>query len=232
LWRLASPAEREAWRRGCSELTLDSAATSPQIGVLGEPGKRQRLVIIGESTVAKVPMGAESQDANRHEYENHSQVAGRFDIQPGWLLRSELLPNGTLVVERADGTHPGWDDPATIAWIKNSFVWGSEPGGVPHGDLTPWNVIRSTDGRWRVLDWELADPTLTVPPEYNVMDFVLRGAVVARAQSSHVREVLAQSGIASGMIHEYGRYRAGLANYEFDALAPGVHELLSGFVER
>lgn len=52
-------------------------------------------------------------------------------------------------------------DSETLEWIADSLsgVVGQQPieGHVPiHGDLTPWNVRRLTDGRYAIFDWENA----------------------------------------------------------------------------
>lgn len=45
------------------------------------------------------------------------------------------------------------------------FVWsgrGADPSGsqeiLCHNDLAPWNLVRSYDGRWVFIDWDLAAP--------------------------------------------------------------------------
>jgi hypothetical protein len=48
---------------------------------------------------------------------------------------------------------------------SRAYVWsdrGSDPAGpneiLCHNDLAPWNLVRSSDGRWVFIDWDFAAP--------------------------------------------------------------------------
>jgi thiamine kinase-like enzyme len=56
-------------------------------------------------------------------------------------------------------------DAASSFTESRAYVWsdrGSDPAGrneiLCHNDLAPWNLVRSSEGRWVFIDWDLAAP--------------------------------------------------------------------------
>ncbi len=62
--------------------------------------------------------------------------------------------------------------PADLAAALGRFhaADGSEAGGMGHGDVAPWNLLR-TAGGWSLIDWE--DAGDGYPPFYDLFHFLV-----------------------------------------------------------
>jgi hypothetical protein len=171
----------------------------PLVGVLSDPGRYQRLVVISnlERVVVKVAVGAGADAIVERERAcllRLQETAWRA-LGPRALSRSPSVGGASrsvLVMEQVAGTHPRWDDEVVHADLLRALTGGdpSAPLGLHHGDVTPWNAFRTPEGSLVLVDWESADLDLETDPLCGVLDFVLRGAVVARARRSRVQRVV------------------------------------------
>lgn len=187
------------------------------VGILSDPGDRQRLVGIpsGGAWIAKVsraPAGAEALD---REY---ATIRRFSELGIHGLPAVRAPSDGVLLVEKIDGVHPRWDDLRILDWIANDFrcTTGEYAGIAPaHRDLTPWNVLLAGE-RICVIDWEGAATDIGYPPLMNLLDFVFRGAAMKRVRRRRVHELLMQlvhRRIAGGnelkaAVDEYPAYRS------------------------
>ena len=206
LWR--SPAREVvlAWEIGTSLLDQPRQAI---VGILGEPGPEQRLVLVPaeERIVVKVAVRASGDALIERERVCLARLQKTAWCHLGPRLRDgSRLPARTaravLVMDRVDGTHPSWDDRSVHRELLRALsapAGRDNPGenplveastGLHHGDVTPWNVIRQDDGTLVILDWELAQLSTNAHPLCGVLDFILRGAVVARARAARVAPVV------------------------------------------
>lgn len=93
-----------------------------------------------------------------------------YDVVEGWVVL------GTWAIERSRPVHAR-PPLADVEVIVDDLVTG-RAAGVPvvHGDLTPWNMFRDTNGRWVVLDWETA--TLDRRPMWDLTHHIVRRGIL------------------------------------------------------
>lgn len=216
LWIPADEAVRGAWDTGM--IALGSPQGDLAVGLVGERGPRQKLTLVvpGSPWVAKVALEASARRSIEREADNYDL------LQASGLLRG-AIPNHrrageVLLVERVEGPHPTWDSRSAAEWILESLQ-APDGGGIQHGDVTPWNVIRAHDG-YRLIDWEDANLAGGVDPLFNVLDFVIRGAALSRSAPAKVNSLL--SGYLQGRrvetLNAYESYRRRLTDGRIDAL--------------
>jgi hypothetical protein len=225
LWR---PPPREvalAWKQG---IRFFETARQPIVGVLSDPGQDQRLTLIpwGEGTVVKIGVGGSSDDVIDRERAcltrlQHTRWRDAAPSLHGTRNAPGDRERAVLLMERVRGRHPRWDD--SDVHVELLGLLRQEPGapaesfptpGLFHGDVAPWNVLQSDAGRLVILDWESAQLSETADPLCGVLDFILRGAVAARARVARccaaVKVAIGASG-GSPEEHEvllvYRRYR-------------------------
>ena len=230
LWRIPSPDVQLAWDVGARFLCSDEQIV---VGVLSDPGPLQRLTMIpaDEDIVVKVAVSSGGGQAIERERENLMELHGTRWQQLGPRVRDDPritnASRATLLMEKVCGHHPRWDDPAVHRGLQSALSQ-VEGVGLCHGDVTPWNVVqREDDGSLILLDWEFADLSGSAHPICGLLDFVLRGAVVARARQSHVRSILlslvqCSDGSRSEIVELYRGYRSRIAT-----LAAGRPDALS-----
>ena len=157
------------------------------------------------------------------------------------------MPRSVLLMDRVVGEHPQWDDhlvhrelfrALSLSGGDDRAVSSRDAGvGLHHGDVTPWNVVQMTNGTLMVLDWEFADFSMSTHPACGVLDFVLRGAIVARARPSRVRPVLLNAirhsgidaSVGSDVLNLYRTYRLSVQEAvadRIDSLAAQTDQLL------
>lgn len=212
LWGPVSSEVLSAWERGVASL---GCADRDVAGWLGQPGPQQcltlaptRVSVHAQSAlrVAKVSVGTEAMEQIRREADVLA-YASTFGFRHAPRAMFDAA-NEALLLEHIDGRHPSWDDSDIHAWLATL-----NPGGFEfvHGDVTPWNLLRTVDNIV-LLDWEHAILGTTAPNVYNVLDFILRGSISARASSRRVRFSL-QSLVKSRVVAR-SELQAALAGYE------------------
>jgi hypothetical protein len=124
-----------------------------------------------------------------------------------WDARHQVLH-----LEHRVGSHPRWDDADMHVWLARGIATDFK---FVHGDITPWNTLKMIDG-FLLLDWEFAAIGHSVAPVYDVLDFVIRGAIAAHARRDRVRralsrlvqrELLSRAALLEGLSC-YGEYRS------------------------
>lgn len=216
LWAPAGSAAREAWEQGIT--ALGSPSLGLTLGLLGEPGQRQKLTLVvpGSPWVAKVALSADARGSIEREADNYDllQASGLLrDAVPDHRRAGEVL-----LIERVEGSHPTWASPEASRWILESLL-APDGGAIQHGDVTPWNLMLTREG-YRLFDWEDANPASRVDPLHNLLDFVIRGAAVARAApervSSFLRAYLPDR--RTDALRSYESYRRNLTEGRIDGL--------------
>ena len=242
-WGPPSPAVRAAWG---SALQLLDVPDQPVVGFLSDPGPHQKLVLVPElgRTVVKVAVGPRADEIIDRE---RTCLALLEDtcwraLGPRLLRSSPSVISGraVLVMERLAGRHPGWDD--SDAHRELLCALRCDGKGLHHGDVTPWNVLRKQAGGLVLVDWESADLGVDRDPLCGVLDFVLRGAVVARARRSRVARVLkraaaiaGRTGDAAGLVAMYRDYRLQVertSDGRLDTLGRSAERLLAACLSR
>ena len=251
LWRTPPADVRKAWDIGARFLRQDQQII---IGVLSDPGPEQRLTLIpaDEEIVVKVAVEEGGRRAIERERANLAALEATPWRQLGPQVRDDpsrtSASRAVLLMDRVSGSHPKWDDGAvhrklhcalSSAPANEDHVRRPGPAGagLSHGDVTPWNVVERDDGSLALLDWEFADFSRPAHPVCGLLDFVLRGAVVARARPSRVRRVLLstvrQAGVDSSergdIVKLYRAYRwrvAELTPHRPDTLSRQADHLL------
>jgi hypothetical protein len=229
LWTTADPIFTDAWYKGLDRLGCPKDKWA--LGILGEPGREQKMVIVTPSSpwVIKIAIGPAAFKAierEAHEYEllQASNWLARYAVP-----KVRRIGEDALFLERLEGEHPQWDDPRIHQWIRQQLVQGSSVRGIYHGDITPWNVIDS-GGTYKLLDWENADGCRYTRPLHNVLDYILRGAAVKRVKTSRVLVV-----ISGHLINEtkalatYRDYRYEMSSHCRDSLSTTVDHYLDSF---
>lgn len=229
LWITADAAVQMAWER--SMAALGSPSSDGAVGLLGEPGPRQKLTLVvpGSPWVAKAALHPSARRSIEREASNYDL------LEASGLLRSTVPSHkrvgDVLLIERLEGSHPSWASREAAKWILESLPV-SDRGAIQHGDVTPWNVMQTRDG-YRLLDWEDAEPAGRVDPMHNLLDFVLRGAAVARAAPVRVNSFIGDylpNGCADILI-SYESYRREITAGRFDGLQGRVQRYLRSLGE-
>jgi thymidylate kinase len=187
LWKPLDFSTRAAWERG---LRYFDDPDQPITGVLSEAGPLQRLVLIPsrEELVAKIPLREGGVVLNERERAALSELRNTawHALGPRIHVKDDLAAaDGVLLTERVVGHHPRWDDAKVQLELLHKLG-----GGLHHGDVTPWNVLVREGGLLVLVDWESTDFSAHASPLCGLLDFILRGAVVARARRGRVRSVL------------------------------------------
>lgn len=182
VWRRSDAPSQRAFALGLSALGLaNSRQVVAHVSGVGEGARALVLVAPSCDHVAKLAIdgpAAARVAAEAVAYDRAREVL-RESLFPKAIRRGQVL-----LVERVVGAASLWDDPRAHSWVIGDFV--DESGyGVLHGDLVPWNVIFDGE-RFVAIDWEKAQLDQTVDPACNLLDFVIRGSLVAR---SHVHSV-------------------------------------------
>lgn len=216
LWRPANDVVREAWEKGIA--ALGSPSSDLAMGLLGEPGPRQKLTLLvpGSRWVAKVALDVSARQSIEREAANYDL------LEAEGLLRGAVPKHKrageVLLVERLEGSHPSWASQEAARWILESLLT-SDGEAIQHGDVTPWNVIRTREG-YRLIDWEDASPAGRVDPLLNLLDFVIRGAAVCRATPARVNSLLGAylPDCRADILSAYESYRQELTDGRIDGL--------------
>jgi hypothetical protein len=138
--------------------------------VLGEQGR--------PIMVAKVATDDAGREALRHEVEALQSHAQRL---PAPIATPRILEqaDGVLLLEpvlfrrrlRPWLLPPEVAEALGVFWKATRIDSGAGPGGVAHGDFTPWNLLRTENG-WTLIDWEYSWEG--APPFFDVFHFFVQ----------------------------------------------------------
>src|SRR5439155_10799990 len=145
------------------------------------PGRFIALVIQEDGrpfTFAKVATDDAGREALRHEVEALGSHAQRL---PAPISAPRILEHadGVLLLEPVflrRRLRPWLLAPEVAAalgafWKATRTDSGPRPGGVAHGDFTPWNLLRTANG-WTLIDWEYSWEG--APPFFDVFHFFVQ----------------------------------------------------------
>lgn len=186
-WSNASVEVSDAWDRAIVALGRPSEKST--YGLIGGPGPSQTMVLVSADVDSVAKLNIFSMGATRIKNEYINLVVAKKDL--GAITPSATMHEGVILIGKARGRHPRWDDPFVHEWILKRLLLPAG-GGVAHHDITPWNVLRA-GSTLTLIDWEAADFQKTVNPIHNLLDYVLRGAVVKREPARRVCRTLARS---------------------------------------
>jgi hypothetical protein len=216
----------EAWRKGLDQLGCPDGRQA--LGILGEPGEEQKLVIVTPRSywAVKIAIGRDALKAIQAEAHQYEMLQAS-----NWPAREaapkvKRLSDDMMLLERLEGVHPQWDDPHVHRWIKEDLIQDSSEKGIFHGDVTPWNVI-SAQGSYKLLDWEKADSLRYTSPTNNLLDYILRGAAVKHVRPAKVHGVMADH--LKDVVEQlaaYRTYRKTLPSPQMDGLAGPVERYI------
>jgi hypothetical protein len=109
------------------------------------------------------------------------ETLGPFLPKPVKVPKVLAYEDGILVLKavRWQPRHMPWRLPEDVAralgvFFKETMRGRSELIGAAHGDCTPWNLMRSQDGEWTLLDWE--DARSDAPPFFDVFHYLVQSS--------------------------------------------------------
>jgi hypothetical protein len=222
MWTCADSRFVEAWRKGLERLGCPGDMRA--LGILGEPGDEQKLVIVTPSSpwAVKVAVGRGAAEAIQIEAQQYEMLQASNWAARHAVPKVHIINDDMLLLERLEGEHPQWDDRRVHRWIKEKLTQDSSARGVYHGDVTPWNIIAS-HGSFKLLDWEKADSLRYTSPTNNLLDYVLRGAAVRHVRREKVHRTLAHYlGDVSAELDGYRQYRHTMSSNHVDSLSMRV----------
>ena len=149
------------------------------VAVGRRPGRATVLVLDREGrslALAKIA----TDDAGRARLANEAEIGSRLRPALPRLLSSPrplALEHDYLLFEFIDSIprRDAWDLPLEVALAIGQFYRaGRRPGldaGYTHGDLAPWNILRTENG-WSIVDW--ADARVDGAPFYDVLHYLVQ----------------------------------------------------------
>jgi hypothetical protein len=201
LWKPPRPEVEEAWKIGLSFLRQ---GPQPIVGVLSDSGPEQWLTLIpaDDDVVVKVAVHPAGDAVIERERANLIRLGEspwrRLGPRARDDPRTSTAARAVILMDLLPGRHPKWDERRALADLVRALPRPVDRNGGPagpsaalhHGDVTPWNVVVQDTGALFLVDWELAELTRDTHCVCGLLDFVLRGAVVARARPARVGPVL------------------------------------------
>jgi thymidylate kinase len=195
---------------------------------------------------AKVALDEEGSLALRRELDAVQQLAQL--LSPPIFAPKVLRASEGMVVFEAVGWRPRaapWRLPEQVAYalgrVFAATMTGSDSQGAGHGDLAPWNLLRSEAG-WALIDWEEA--RFDLPPFFDVFHFVVQANIdLHRPSKPAILHGLDLEGWVGGAIRGYAagadidpnRARACFSEYlrvSSEALDPFVPDHRAGLRAR
>jgi hypothetical protein len=205
-----------------SELRRTVAPYVPAGGALAtartnHPGRSIALVLAADGTcvaVAKIATCEEARGALRREAANLERLSG---LLPPPLSTPKILhrTEDALVLEPVPwrARWRPWRMPEEVAFALGAFFRrGSEAGGgvgFVHGDVAPWNLLRTRDG-WALIDWEEAQERHA--PFHDLLHFLVQAHALLGRPSQHV--------LLRGLLWRRGWVGAAVAAYASGARIP------------
>ncbi|QFY12818.1 hypothetical protein GBF35_45180 [Nonomuraea phyllanthi] len=184
-------------------------------------GRRLAFVKIGDSARARSLITAEAAALRRLAASSLATVTVPDVLQHGTWRGLAVLALSPLPVRR--GRVPG---PLLVAAVKEIAATGG-PCAAWHGDLAPWNMCPSPDGRLLVWDWERYE--VGVPYGFDLVHHFFQRAlrrmappVAARACVARAVRELAPLGLSAAVARQTAvRYLIALADrHAADGHAP------------
>jgi len=192
------------------------AASSPPdstfaVAVGRRPGRTTVLVMDrGGHAIALAKTATD--DGGRSRLAHEASAGDRFrDALTAPLSSPRVLSRGEdmLVFEAVDwiARRNAWRLPEEVAAAIGRFYRaGVRPGlegGFTHGDLAPWNLLRTREG-WALIDW--ADARADGPPFYDVLHHLVQShALLGRPTQTELIEGLAGRGEVAKVIEAYAK---------------------------
>jgi hypothetical protein len=106
------------------------------------------------------------------------------------------------------------------------FAQGGSALGPAHGDIVPWNLLRTRTG-WLLVDWENA--TEAAPPFHDVFHYLVHSfAALRRPSGEEILDGLAGKGWIGSVIHAYAEG----AGVPPDSAAPLLARYLESSIDR
>lgn len=201
---------------GCADALVEMAGLDPSVGMaaMASPGRSRVVVGLAGPTelLAVAKVGCLDDAGLRQE----AAMLGELQAAPTQLpqLRTPMLRfagevEGHFVVMTDAVVHIG----APVGRSEIGPVLGAlaEVGrdGLTHGDLAPWNLVRSADGHIVVLDFEHA--TWGVDPGFDLCHFLVQSGALLDAVT------------AEDVVAELSR--------EFDGAGPSAEEIIRHYCD-
>lgn len=201
--------------RGAAPLQVIRGAADPYIPTGGalsvattnHAGRSVALIVAADGSpvaVAKIATSPEGRDALAREARNLERL-GELLSPPLSAPRILGRGDGVLVVEAVkwQARWRPWRMPEAVAFALGAFfragaVADCDRFGLSHGDVAPWNLLKSTDG-WVLIDWEDAQERQT--PFYDLIHFLVQAhAHLGRpSRSALLRGFLGKSWIGAAV---------------------------------
>ncbi|MBV8218514.1 MAG: hypothetical protein JO325_08610, partial [Solirubrobacterales bacterium] len=150
------------------------AGASPEVRVeilhQSDRTRVRRVYLPGWSLVRKEPLGPDAQRRLEHELSMLERLRGVEGVAQ--VLEAPRYP-GSIVLEDVGGTTMAGarkplavDELIAVAMRLARALAGMHGRGVMHRDITPANIVRSTDGAPWLVDFALATSAAEIRPEF------------------------------------------------------------------
>jgi hypothetical protein len=152
------------------------------VATTNHAGRSVALILAADGSpiaVAKIATSPEGRDALAREARNLERLGGLL-CPPLSAPRILGQGEGVLVVEAVkwQARWRPWRMPDDVAFALGAFfragagvVADRHRFGLSHGDVAPWNLLKTTDG-WVLIDWEDAQERQT--PFYDLIHFLVQ----------------------------------------------------------
>jgi hypothetical protein len=196
------------------------------VAVGRRPGRSTVLVLDREGRSLALAKTA-TDDVGRARLAHEAEIGSRLRPALPRLLSSPrplALGDDYVLFEFVDWIprRDAWDLPVEVALaIGQFFRAGRRPGldaGYTHGDLAPWNMLRTATG-WSIVDW--ADARPDGPPFFDVLHYLVQShALLGRPTHDDLVDGLQGHGHVGRIIAAYAE-GAGLEPADVLRYLPG-----------